>query len=119
MEKGIFNRNGEYFTHSHIRNTIMKPIYIGVLFCGEARSQPIPELRIIDDDLWEQAQKIRESRADKLRTKEAKNKSKYLQYPTLPKEAHYFQVIYFVQPVVANSLYQAPGVRISVKKMVR
>ena len=62
-EKGMFNRSGEVFIHSHVRSILMKPLYIGILYAGEARSEPITELQIIDDDLWLQAQKIRESRA--------------------------------------------------------
>ena len=60
---GFYNRSGNQFIHSHIRNILIKPLYIVILFSGEARSEPIPELQIIDDDLWHQAQKIREGRA--------------------------------------------------------
>jgi len=72
-ENGIFNRSGNVFIHSHIRSILMKPLYVGILYAGEARSEPVPELQIIDDDLWLQAQKIRESRGSVARTPRGTN----------------------------------------------
>lgn len=62
QENGYHTRGGKDFTNTTITKMVKKPIYIGIIQNGESRSQCIEELRIIDDELYEQAQRIAQGR---------------------------------------------------------
>lgn len=63
-DNGINNHNGKRFSFSSIRCIIQNPIYIGILKSGEILSEPFPNLQIIDNDMFEQAQKLRIERSN-------------------------------------------------------
>jgi len=63
-QEGIRNRRGKLITHAAVRVILQNTIYIGIMTCGEVSSDVIPELRIVEDDLFQQAQKLRKERAD-------------------------------------------------------
>jgi len=68
-ESGIRNRRGKPITHAAVRVILQNTIYIGIMTCGEVASDVIPELRIIQDDLFQQAQKLRKARVDATKTR--------------------------------------------------
>ena len=59
---GIRNHNGNLFSFSSVRGMIQGVIYIGILKSGDTLSEVFPHLQIIDNDVFEKAQKIREQR---------------------------------------------------------
>lgn len=60
---GYRTRAGKPWHHATIRGILCNLTYTGVLRCGESRSQVIPELKIIEPELFEAAQHIRTNRA--------------------------------------------------------
>ena len=62
QENGYHTRGGKDFTNTTITKMVKKVIYIGIIQNGESRSPCIEELRIIDDDLFEKAQRIAKGR---------------------------------------------------------
>jgi len=61
---GIRNHNGNLFSFSSIRNMIQSVIYIGILKSGETLSEVFPSLQIVDNEIFNKAQKIREQRTN-------------------------------------------------------
>lgn len=57
-EMNIRKPDGSNFPNTSINRIIKNPIYTGVIRNGEARSDVIPELQIIDPETFERAQKI-------------------------------------------------------------
>ena len=57
-EMNIRRPNGKNFPNTSINRIIKNPIYIGIIRNGEAQSEVIPELQIIDPETFERAQKI-------------------------------------------------------------
>ena len=57
-EMDIRRPNGKNFPNTSINRIIKNPIYIGIIRNGEAQSEVIPELQIIDPETFERAQKI-------------------------------------------------------------
>jgi len=64
-ESGIFYRDGKRISYAAVRRILQTPLYTGVMVCGDVQSEHMPELQIIDDDLFRQAQQLRESRAER------------------------------------------------------
>ncbi len=56
-------RSGKPWHHATIRGIVCNLTYTGVLRCGESRSELMPHLRIISQELYDAAQEVRESRA--------------------------------------------------------
>ncbi len=56
-------RSGKPWHHATIRCIICNLTYTGVLRCGESRSELLPHLRIISQELYDAAQEARLSRA--------------------------------------------------------
>lgn len=69
-EQGIRNHGGNVFSFSSIHNMLKSLLYIGIMTSGETHSEVIPELVIIDQDLFEKAQEIRKQRLNALKHKE-------------------------------------------------
>jgi len=65
-KEGICHSNGKRINLEAVRRILIHPLYTGFMVCGDVRSEHIPELQIIDDDLFLQAQQLREKRAKKL-----------------------------------------------------
>ena len=63
IDSGVRKANGERITLSAVRGILRNTLYIGVITCGEVCSDVIPELRIVEEDLFQRAQKLREERA--------------------------------------------------------
>jgi DNA invertase Pin-like site-specific DNA recombinase len=61
---GYQNPTGNPWSHNTIRNILQNETYVGVLKSGETRSPHIPELQIVDRDLFDKAQDIRRERAE-------------------------------------------------------
>ncbi len=61
-ELGIVKSDGKDFPTTSLNRIIKNPLYTGVIRNGEACSEPIPELQIIDKDVFERAQKLRTDR---------------------------------------------------------
>lgn len=57
-ELGVRKPNGGNFSNTSINRIIKKPIYVGIIRNGEARSEVIPELQIIDPETFAQAQTL-------------------------------------------------------------
>jgi len=57
-EMNIRKPDGKNFPNTSINRIIKNPIYIGIIRNGEAQSEVIPELQIIDPETFERAQKI-------------------------------------------------------------
>lgn len=55
-EMNIRKPDGSGFPNTTINRIIKNPIYIGVIKNGDACSEPIPELQIIDNETYERAQ---------------------------------------------------------------
>ena len=63
---GYRARTGKMWHHASIRGIICNLTYTGVLRSGESRSQTLPHLQIIEPELFEAAQRIRENRAHEI-----------------------------------------------------
>jgi archaellum component FlaC len=74
MDSGVNNRKGGRITYAVVRHMLQNQLYTGYMVCGDVSSEFIPELQIVDDELFQQAQQIREQRADKVKTS-TKNKT--------------------------------------------
>ena len=61
-EQSFRNRKGKNFATSGIHRIVRNPLYIGILRNGESESAVLPELRILEDELFERAQAITQSR---------------------------------------------------------
>jgi DNA invertase Pin-like site-specific DNA recombinase len=61
-DKNLYNHSGNRFSFSSIRAMIQNVLYIGILKSGETLSDVFPNLQIIDNEIWEQAQMIRIAR---------------------------------------------------------
>ena len=61
-EMNILKPNGKNFPNTSINRIIKNPIYTGVIRNGEAQSEIIPELQIIDPETFARAQKIMSDR---------------------------------------------------------
>ncbi len=61
--RGYPTRTGKPWHHATVRGMICNLTYTGVLRSGEHRSEVLPELQIVSQELFEEAQEIRESRA--------------------------------------------------------
>jgi DNA invertase Pin-like site-specific DNA recombinase len=64
-EKGIKNRSGAWFTNPSLQHMLKNVIYKGVLKNGETYSDIIPELQIVDEDVFERAQMLMNERINK------------------------------------------------------
>ena len=62
VELGIRGRKGSNIPTTSINRIIKNQIYTGVICNGDCKSDLIPELQIIDEDLFRRAQKIMEKR---------------------------------------------------------
>lgn len=60
---GYRARSGKPWHHATIRGIVCNLTYTGVLRCGESRSEVLPQLQIIEPELYEAAQHIRVSRS--------------------------------------------------------
>ncbi len=60
---GYRARTGKPWHHATIRGILCNLTYTGVLRCGESRSEVLPQLQIIEPELYEAAQHIRVSRS--------------------------------------------------------
>ena len=61
---GYRARTGKMWHHASVRGIICNLTYTGVLRSGKSRSQTLPHLQIIEQELFEAAQHIRTSRAN-------------------------------------------------------
>lgn len=61
----IKNRSGNNWHPSSIRGMIKNITYIGILRSGKSRSQVLPQLQIIDEQLFQAAQEITKQRSGK------------------------------------------------------
>lgn len=62
-ERGIQCRSQGVFTNTTIRHMLGRVTYTGRIKCGEFLSEPIPELRIVDDDIFDRAQELLKARS--------------------------------------------------------
>jgi DNA invertase Pin-like site-specific DNA recombinase len=62
VELGIRGRKGSNIPTTSINRILKNQIYTGVICNGDCKSDLIPELQIIDEDLFQRAQKIMEKR---------------------------------------------------------
>jgi len=62
QSSGIKNHNGNIFSFSSIRSMIQSVIYIGILKSGDTLSEVFTHLQIVDNDVFDKAQKIRTER---------------------------------------------------------
>lgn len=62
IELGIRGRKGSSIPTTSINRIIKNRIYTGVIYDGDCKSDLIPDLQIIDEDLFQRAQKIMEER---------------------------------------------------------
>ena len=58
MDQGLRTKNGKTITTSIINRAIKNPICIGVIHKGESQSSVLPELKIIDEEVFARAQEI-------------------------------------------------------------
>lgn len=63
-EEGYTTRSEKPWNPASIRNILKNKLYIGVLSKGEATSAALENLRIVDDELFEAVQEMRQSRQD-------------------------------------------------------
>lgn len=61
-EMGIVKPNGKNFPNTSINRIIKNSIYIGVIHNGDACSDKIPELQIVDDATFDRAQELMKGR---------------------------------------------------------
>ena len=64
-EQNIFRDDGRNFPNTSINRILKNPIYTGVLRNGNAQSEVIPELQIIDQDTFDRAQRLMKARTQK------------------------------------------------------
>ena len=64
---GYRARTGKMWHPASIRGILGNLTYTGVLRCGDARSETIPELQIVSPEQYEAAQRIREARSNENR----------------------------------------------------
>lgn len=57
-EQDMYSKNGKPFTVGMVNRIVKNRIYTGVICNGESQSAVLPELKIIDDDVFERAQEI-------------------------------------------------------------
>jgi DNA invertase Pin-like site-specific DNA recombinase len=62
-DNGMAKRDGGRFTNTTIQNILKRPVYVGVLTSGDARSEVIPELQIIPREVFDRAQDILRERS--------------------------------------------------------
>lgn len=62
-EMNIYKENGGNFPNTTINRIIKNELYTGVVHNGEARSEVIPGLQIIDRETYERAQRIMQGRS--------------------------------------------------------
>lgn len=60
---GYRARSGKPWHHATIRGIVCNLTYTGILRCGKSRSEVLPQLQIIEPELYEAAQHIRVSRS--------------------------------------------------------
>lgn len=60
---GYRARSGKPWHHATIRGIVCNLTYTGILRCGESRSEVLPQLQIVEPELYEAAQHIRVSRS--------------------------------------------------------
>jgi len=58
LEQGIRRKNGGKITVGMINRAVQNPIYTGVIHRGDSKSEVLPDIKIIDDDLFARAQEI-------------------------------------------------------------
>lgn len=63
MDQGIRNKEGKNIPINTITRIVKNPIYIGIIRNGESKSEMLPDLQIIDPDLFARAQEIMQKRA--------------------------------------------------------
>ena len=63
-EMGIKKPDGKNFPNTSINRLLKNPVHMGIIKNGDARSEVIPELQIIDPETFEKAQKIMEARTN-------------------------------------------------------
>ncbi|WP_297981556.1 recombinase family protein [uncultured Oscillibacter sp.] len=61
-EQGIRKKDGGEVTVGMVNRAVRNTIYIGVIHRGESKSEVLPELKIIDEELFLRAQKIASAR---------------------------------------------------------
>lgn len=61
-EQGIRNQRGGNIPTTTINRILKNVLYTGVISNGESKSEPIEELRIVDDDIFRRAQEVLENR---------------------------------------------------------
>lgn len=61
---GYKNPTGNPWSHNTIRNILQNETYAGILRSGDTRSPHLPELQIVPQELFDQAQDIRRQRAE-------------------------------------------------------
>ena len=59
---GYTTRKGKRWNQSTIGRILSNRIYLGILQKGDAESQQLPELQIVDDDMFSSVQEIRANR---------------------------------------------------------
>lgn len=62
-ERGIQCRSKGVFTNTTIRHMLGRVTYTGRIKCGEYLSEPVPDLRIVDDDTFDRAQTLLKARS--------------------------------------------------------
>ena len=60
--QGIRNQRGGNIPTTTINRILKNVLYTGVISNGESKSEPIEELRIVDDDIFRRAQEVLENR---------------------------------------------------------
>ena len=58
LEKGVRNRKGDNFANTTIIKMLKNETYLGIMKCGEIKTEIFPELQIIDADTFHRAQDI-------------------------------------------------------------
>lgn len=61
-ERGIRNQRGGNIPTTTINRILKNVLYTGIISNGESKSEPIEELRIVDDDIFRRAQEVLEKR---------------------------------------------------------
>lgn len=61
-EQGIRNQRGGNIPTTTINRILKNVLYTGVISNGESKSEPIEELRIVNDDIFRRAQEVLENR---------------------------------------------------------
>ncbi|WP_242822071.1 recombinase family protein [Ethanoligenens harbinense] len=77
-DEGIHTRQGEGFVNTSINTILKNIIYVGILRSGESQSEIFPELQIIDEDTFQQAQEIMKQRTQEHSSVPRNNKSRAL-----------------------------------------